>query len=63
VVLKVSLWGTGKSTTIFHIVNSRLPPGARVLVTCSRNVAVESLAQKLSQARLYAINLYNSHHI
>lgn len=39
--------GTGKSTTIFHIVTGRIPLGARVLVTCSRNVAVESLAQKL----------------
>ena len=39
--------GTGKSTTIFHVITARLPPGARVLVTCSRNVAVESIAQKL----------------
>ncbi|CAK8990679.1 unnamed protein product [Durusdinium trenchii] len=31
--------GTGKSTTIFHILER---------VTCSRNVAVESIAQKLS---------------
>ncbi len=39
--------GTGKSTTIFHIITARLPPSVRVLVTCSRNVAVESIAQKL----------------
>jgi len=39
--------GTGKSTTIHHIISSRIPVGARVLVTCSRNVAVEALAQKL----------------
>jgi len=39
--------GTGKSTTIFHIITARIPFGARVLVTCSRNVAVESIAQKL----------------
>ena len=39
--------GTGKSTTIFHMITARLPPGTRVLVTCSRNVAVESIAQKL----------------
>jgi hypothetical protein len=39
--------GTGKSTTIFHIITGRIPVGARVLVTCSRNVAVESIAQKL----------------
>ncbi|CAK8990005.1 unnamed protein product [Durusdinium trenchii] len=40
--------GTGKSTTIFHILDARVPRGSRVLVTCSRNVAVESIAQKLS---------------
>lgn len=40
--------GTGKSTTIFHILDARVPKGARVLVTCSRNVAVESIAQKLA---------------
>jgi hypothetical protein len=39
--------GTGKSTTIFHIITARIPLDKRVLVTCSRNVAVESLAQKL----------------
>ena len=39
--------GTGKSTTIFHMITARIPPGSRVLVTCSRNVAVESIAQKL----------------
>ena len=43
---KVSLF---QSTTIFHIITARLPPTARVLVTCSRNVAVESIAQKLSE--------------
>ncbi len=41
--------GTGKSTTIFHIITARVPVGARVLVTCSRNVAVESIAQKLER--------------
>ena len=39
--------GTGKSTTIYHVVTQRVPPGSRVLVTCSRNVAIESIAQKL----------------
>ena len=39
--------GTGKSTTIYHVITQRVPPGARVLVTCSRNVAIESIAQKL----------------
>jgi len=42
--------GTGKSTTIFHIITCRVPVGAKVLVTCSRNVAVESIAQKLQTA-------------
>ena len=46
--------GTGKSTTIFHIITARLPATARVLVTCSRNVAVESIAQKLCK---YSINI------
>ena len=40
--------GTGKSTTIYHVITQRVPPGARVLVTCSRNVAIESIAQKLT---------------
>lgn len=40
--------GTGKSTTIFHVLDAKVPRGSRVLVTCSRNVAVESIAQKLS---------------
>ena len=39
--------GTGKSTTIYHVITQRVPPGQRVLVTCSRNVAIESIAQKL----------------
>ena len=41
--------GTGKSTTIFHIVNSKVPADGVVLITCSRNVAVESIAQKLAE--------------
>ena len=40
--------GTGKSTTIFHIIASRVPAGKKVLVTCSRNVAVESITQKVA---------------
>ena len=39
--------GTGKSTTIQHILEARIPRGQRVLITGSRNVAVESLALKL----------------
>lgn len=40
--------GTGKSTTIFHIINSRIPIDKKVVVTCSRNGAVDSIADKLS---------------
>ena len=39
--------GTGKSTTIYHVITQRVPRGEEVLVTCSRNVAIESIAQKL----------------
>ena len=39
--------GTGKSTTIFHLIRTRLPADARVIVTCSRNGAVDSITQKL----------------
>jgi hypothetical protein len=31
------------------MITARLPQDARVLVTCSRNVAVESIAQKVSE--------------
>eukprot|EP01062_Namystynia_karyoxenos_P006175 TRINITY_DN1215_c0_g2_i1.p1 TRINITY_DN1215_c0_g2~~TRINITY_DN1215_c0_g2_i1.p1 ORF type:complete len:1002 (+),score=239.53 TRINITY_DN1215_c0_g2_i1:76-3006(+) len=40
--------GTGKSTTIAAVVSTRIPEGERVLVTCTRNAAVDSLAAKLS---------------
>ncbi|EFN53165.1 expressed protein [Chlorella variabilis] len=40
--------GTGKSTTIFHIVESRVQPRAQVLVTCSRNQAVDAVVGKLA---------------
>lgn len=39
--------GTGKSTTICNIITKRVPSSARILVTCSRNVAVEGLVKKL----------------
>lgn len=39
--------GTGKSTTIFHLIRTRLPADAKVIVTCSRNGAVDSITQKL----------------
>ncbi|KAL4451648.1 hypothetical protein ABPG75_007310 [Micractinium tetrahymenae] len=40
--------GTGKSTTIFHIIDSRVQPDAQVLVTCTRNQAVDSVVDKVS---------------
>ncbi|KAK3263029.1 hypothetical protein CYMTET_28145 [Cymbomonas tetramitiformis] len=39
--------GTGKSSTIYHIIHSRIPPGKSVLVTCARNKAVNSMVDKL----------------
>ena len=41
--------GTGKSTTICTILESRIPKGEMVLITCSRNVAVESIVSKLER--------------
>lgn len=40
--------GTGKSTTIWHIINSRLQPRASCLVTCSRNQAVDAIVEKIA---------------
>ncbi|KAL4439787.1 hypothetical protein ABPG75_002788 [Micractinium tetrahymenae] len=40
--------GTGKSTTIFHIVEGRVQPGAQVLVTATRNQAIDAVVSKLS---------------
>lgn len=40
--------GTGKSTTIWHIINSRVAPDARTLVTCTRNQAVDAVTQKVA---------------
>jgi len=37
----------GQIYDYYAIIASRIPISARVLVTCSRNVAVESIAQKL----------------
>jgi hypothetical protein len=44
--------GTGKSTTIYHIINSRIAPDKTVLVTCSRNGAVDSIAGKLKRLQV-----------
>jgi hypothetical protein len=38
---------TGKSTTIFHILRTRVPIGTLALVTSVQNKAVESIAEKL----------------
>eukprot|EP00039_Didymoeca_costata_P019562 m.338028 g.338028 ORF g.338028 m.338028 type:complete len:751 (-) comp18294_c0_seq1:152-2404(-) len=40
--------GTGKSTTIFHLVSSRLPEDEVALVTCVQNKAVEAVVEKLA---------------
>lgn len=37
----------GKSTTIFHILNTRVPAAASVLITAVRNAAVAALLSKL----------------
>jgi len=39
--------GTGKSTLIAKIIKHRIPPGKHVLITCTRNFAVDSVAEKL----------------
>lgn len=40
--------GTGKSTTIFHVLSSRMPWGSASVVTCVTNQAIDAVAQKLS---------------
>ena len=42
--------GTGKSTTIFHVLCARLPAGAAAVVTCVTNQAIDAVAEKLSKA-------------
>jgi hypothetical protein len=37
----------GKSTTIFHIIRTRVPSGTLALVTSVQNKAVEAIANKL----------------
>jgi len=39
--------GTGKSTLIAKIIKHRIPPTKHVLITCTRNFAVDSVAEKL----------------
>jgi superfamily I DNA/RNA helicase len=40
--------GTGKSTTIWHIINSRLAPKSQCLVTCTRNQAIDAVVNKVA---------------
>jgi hypothetical protein len=40
---------TGKSTTIFHILNSKMPENGTAIVACVQNKAVDSLAEKLAR--------------
>eukprot|EP00798_Chlamydomonas_sp_ICE-L_P003366 gene3366-13398_t len=40
--------GTGKSTTIYHIVASRVKKGNKALVTCTRNQAVNAVVEKVN---------------
>jgi len=39
--------GTGKSTLIAKIIKHRIPPSKHVLITCTRNIAVDSVVEKL----------------
>lgn len=41
--------GTGKSTTIFHILSTRLASGALAIVTCVTNQAIDAIAEKLQR--------------
>eukprot|EP00741_Cyanophora_paradoxa_P022562 tig00000248_g21787.t1 len=41
--------GTGKSTTIVSIIEQRVPIAEKVHVTCTRNKAVDSVAEKLHE--------------
>ncbi|CAM9548406.1 unnamed protein product, partial [Choristocarpus tenellus] len=40
--------GTGKSTTIWHILNTKVKEDARVIVTCTRNQAIDAVVGKVS---------------
>lgn len=42
--------GTGKSTTIFHVISTRLPDNEKAVITCTRNVAVAAIVEKVSVA-------------
>eukprot|EP00041_Stephanoeca_diplocostata_P019945 m.437112 g.437112 ORF g.437112 m.437112 type:complete len:758 (-) comp21431_c0_seq1:838-3111(-) len=40
--------GTGKSTTIFHIITSRLPSDHVALATCVQNKAIDAISEKFA---------------
>lgn len=40
--------GTGKSTTIFHVLSARMPAGAASVVTCVTNQAIDAVSEKLA---------------
>ena len=42
--------GTGKSTTIFHLLSACLPQDAAAVVTCVTNQAINAVAEKLQKA-------------
>eukprot|EP00892_Ulva_mutabilis_P002529 jgi/Ulvmu1/12277/UM087_0011.1 len=46
--------GTGKSTTVFHMINTRIRPSSAVLITAARNVAVVALLEKLTRSAALA---------
>lgn len=39
--------GTGKSTTIYHVIESRVQKDARVLITSIRNQAIDAVTEKV----------------
>ncbi|CAM9890696.1 unnamed protein product, partial [Sphacelaria rigidula] len=39
--------GTGKSTTIWHVINSRVASEGRTMVTCTRNQAIDAVTRKV----------------
>jgi AAA domain len=39
--------GTGKSTTVYHVIQSCVQPGHKTLVTCARNQAIDAIVDKL----------------
>ena len=50
--------GTGKPTTICGILEQRVPKGEQVMITCARNVAVESIASKLEHKNKWRLCVF-----